>query len=225
MYIFVGNFLTFTVLVTTTFVLLLMKRALPGKMDTAVIGQLQWQIGRNCQQALKELYGLFFPRLLNFALLYVPTKEVAEELVNDVMVKIWNNRKNITEIRNLETYLFVAVRNHAFNYLSTYSSYHIAIESEGNQARVINLSDPSKDLEWKEISFQLEKAVDTLPDQCRTVFKLIREEGFKYKQVAEILNISPRTVETQLFRAIKKLDIIIQTYQAKSTSRTIKTKM
>jgi len=202
-----------------------MKRALPGKIDTAVIGQLQWQIGKNSQSALKELYGLFFARLFNFALMYVNTKEVAEELVNDVMVKIWSNRETISDIRNLETYLFVAVRNHAFNYLSTYSSYHIAIESEGNQARVINLSDPSKDLEWKEISFQLEKAVDTLPDQCRTVFKLIREEGFRYKQVAEILNISPRTVETQLFRAIKKLDKITQTYQAKCTVKTGRTKL
>ena len=202
-----------------------MKRALPGKIDTAIIGQLQWQIGKNSQKALKELYGLFFTRLFNFALMYVNTKEVAEELVNDVMVKIWSNRETISDIRNLETYLFVAVRNHAFNYLSTYSSYHIAIESEGNQARVINLSDPSKDLEWKEISFQLEKAVDTLPDQCRTVFKLIREEGFRYKQVAEILNISPRTVETQLFRAIKKLDKITQTYQAKCTAKTGRTKL
>ena len=49
-----------------------------------------------------------------------------------------------------------------------------------------------------------------LPDQCRTVFRLVREEGFRYKQVAEILNISPRTVETQLFRAIKKLDKVIE---------------
>lgn len=198
---------------------------MPGKIDTALISQLQGQIEKNSQQALKELYGLFFARLFNFALIYVHTKEVAEELVNDVMVKIWSNRKTISEIRNLETYLFVAIRNHCFNYLSTYSSYHIAIESEGNPGRVINMTDPSKDLEWKEISFELGKAIDTLPDQCRTVFKLIREEGFKYKQVAEILNISPRTVETQLFRAIKKLDKIAQTYQAKSTTKSGKTKL
>jgi RNA polymerase sigma-70 factor (ECF subfamily) len=51
-----------------------------------------------------------------------------------------------------------------------------------------------------------------LPDQCRTVFRLIKEEGFRYKQVAEILNISPRTVETQLFRAIKKLDKVVEIY-------------
>lgn len=190
------------------------------KIDSAIIGQLQQQIGKNNQKAFKDLYCLFFARLFNFAILYVHKKELAEELVNDVMVKVWNKRQTITNIQNFETYLFVAIRNHSLNYLSTYSSYHIAIEPEGEQAKVINLNDPQKELEWKEISFQLDKTIDNLPDQCRTVFKLIREEGLRYKQVAEILNISPRTVETQLFRAIKKLDKVIQAYQGKLNVKT-----
>ena len=190
------------------------------KIDSAIIGQLQQQIGKNNQKAFKDLYCLFFARLFNFAVLYVHKKEIAEELVNDVMVKVWNKRQTITDIQNFETYLFVAIRNHSLNYRSTYSSYHIAIEPEGKQAKVINLNDPQKELEWKEISFQLDKDIDSLPDQCRTVFKLIREEGLRYKQVAEILNISPRTVETQLFRAIKKLDKVIQAYQGKLNVKT-----
>jgi len=190
------------------------------KIDNALIGQLQQQIGNDCPKAFKDLYALFFPRLFNFAVLYVHKKEIAEEIVNDVMVKIWNKRQTITDIQNLETYLFVAVRNHSCNYLSSYSSYHIAIEQEGTQAKVINLNDPQKELEWKEISFQLDRTISKLPDQCRTVFKLIREDGFRYKQVAEILNISPRTVETQLSRAIKKLDKVIQAYHGKLNEKT-----
>lgn len=192
------------------------------KIDSELIGQLQQQIGKNSQKAFKELYYLFFERLFNFAILYVYKKEIAEEVVNDVMVKVWNKRHTITEIQNLETYLFVAIRNHSFNYLSTYSNYHIAIEPEGKQGKVVNLNDPQKELEWKEMSFQLDTTINKLPDQCRTVFKLIREEGFRYKQVAEILNISPRTVETQLFRAIKKLDKVIQAYQGKFNVKTEK---
>ena len=139
------------------------------------------------------------------------------------MVKVWNNRQTITNIQNFETYLFVAVRNHSLNYLSTYSNLHITVEPEGKQAKVINLNDPQKELEWKEISFQLDKTVDNLPSQCRTIFKLIREEGLRYKQVAEILNISPRTVETQLFRAVKKLDKVIQIYLGKLHGKASKT--
>ncbi len=186
------------------------------KIDLHIIRQLQAAISTGSQKAFEDLYRLFFPRLYNFSLLYVHKKEAAEEIVNDVMVKIWEKRITINDIDNLETYLFVAVKNHSLNYLSKYSHYHVALEPESGLAEVINLNDPQKDLEWKEICFKLSLAVEQLPDQCRTVFKLIKEEGFKYRQVAEILGISPRTVETQLFRAIKKLDAVVSLYIERS---------
>ncbi|HEX6432051.1 MAG TPA: RNA polymerase sigma-70 factor [Niastella sp.] len=182
------------------------------KIDTELLQLLQKQIAKGEQRSFEDLYRLFFVRLFNFALLYVHKKEIAEEVVNDVMMKVWNKREDLTSIQNLETYLFVAVRNQSLNYLSKYSALHIALEPESGRAEIINLNDPEKELEWKEINFRLSQTIDQLPAQCRTVFKLIKEEGFKYKQVAEILNISPRTVETQLFRAIKKLDKVIELY-------------
>lgn len=182
------------------------------KIDNELLQLLQKQIAKGEQRSFEDLYRLFFVRLFNFALLYVHKKEIAEEVVNDVMMKVWNKKEVLTGIQNLETYLFVAVRNQSLNYLSKYSGLHVALEPENGQAEIINLNDPEKELEWKEINFRLNQAIDQLPAQCRTVFKLIKEEGFKYKQVAEILNISPRTVETQLFRAIKKLDTIIELY-------------
>ena len=101
------------------------------KIDSTIIGQLQEQVRNSDQKAFRDLYCLCFARLFNFAILYVHKKEIAEELVNDVMVKLWNKRQGITEIQHLETYLFVAVRNHSLNYLSTYSNFHITIEPEG----------------------------------------------------------------------------------------------
>jgi RNA polymerase sigma-70 factor (ECF subfamily) len=182
------------------------------KIDNTLIQNLQQQVEKSNQRAFEDLYRLFFPRLFNFAVLYVHKKEIAEEIVNDVMMKIWNKREALTGILNLETYLFVAVRNHSLNYLSQYSTYHVVAEPESGRTEVINLNNPERELEWKEIYGRLNRAIDELPDQCRTVFKLIKEEGFRYKQVAEILNISPRTVETQLFRAIKKLDKVVALY-------------
>jgi RNA polymerase sigma-70 factor (ECF subfamily) len=145
-------------------------------------------------------------------MLYVHKKEIAEEIVNDIMVKIWNKREELNRIQNLETYLFVAIRNHCLNHLAQYSNYHVMLEPETSRAEIVNLNNPEREMEWKEIYARLNKAIDELPDQCRTVFKLIKEEGFRYKQVAEILGISPRTVETQLFRAIRKLDRVIEMY-------------
>jgi RNA polymerase sigma-70 factor, Bacteroides expansion family 1 len=182
------------------------------KVDINILHQLQIQIAKGDQRSFEDLYRLFFARLYNFAILYVHKKEIAEEVVNDVMMKVWNKKDTLNAIQNLETYLFVAVRNQSLNYLSQYSNYHIALEPDTERGEIINLNDPEKELEWKEIHFRLNQAIDQLPDQCRTVFRLIKEEGFRYKQVAEILSISPRTVETQLFRAIRKLDKVIEIY-------------
>jgi RNA polymerase sigma-70 factor (ECF subfamily) len=180
------------------------------KIDDNQLTHLQELVTAGNQRAFEDLYRLFFTRLFNFSMLYVHKKEVAEEIVNDIMMKVWHRREDLNAISNLETYLFVAVRNHSLNYLAQYSPYHVSIEPDAIQGELINFHDPGREMEWKEIHFRLNQAIDELPDQCRTVFKLIREEGFRYKQVAEILNISPRTVETQLFRAIKKLDKVIE---------------
>src|SRR5882757_8083133 len=189
------------------------------KIDAGQLTQLQQLVTAGDQRAFEDLYRLFFTRLFNFAMLYVHKKEVSEEIVNDVMMKVWNKKGDLSAVNNLETYLFVAVRNHSLNYLSQYSPYHIAIEPDSLRGQLIHMNDPGKELEWKEIYFRLNQAIDELPDQCRTVFKLIREEGFRYKQVAEILNISPRTVETQLFRAIKKLDGILQGHREEARGK------
>jgi len=180
------------------------------KIDANQLTHLQQLVTAGDQRAFEDLYRLFFTRLFNFSMLYIHKKEVAEEIVNDIMMKVWDRKEELTSIHNLETYLFVAVRNHSLNYLAQYSPYHVSIEPDTSQGQLIDLHDPNKELELKELHFRLKQAIDELPDRCRTVFRLIREEGFRYKQVAEILNISPRTVETQLFRAIKKLDKIIE---------------
>lgn len=189
------------------------------KMDTRETTQLQQRIAGGDQPAFEQLYRLFFPRLFQFAMLYLHRRELAEEIVNDVMLRIWNRRDQLHLISNIETYLFVAARNQSLNYLSQYSQYHVQFEPEKGQAEMVNLNDPSQLLEWKEIYFQLNQAIEELPEQCRTVFRLVKEEGFKYKEAAEILNISPRTVETQLFRAIKKLQRIAEAFTGSPRNR------
>lgn len=180
--------------------------------DEIYVKSLQTQIAAGNQQAFAGLFRLFYSKLHSFCMQYVHVKEVAEEVTNDVFIKLWNRREEIVQINNLSTYLFVAVKNYSLNYLKQYSHLHVAVEDNEGVSGLINRNDPEQELEWKEISFQLNQAIDNLPDQCRTIFKLVKEDGFRYKEVAEILGISPRTVETQLFRALKKLQVIINIY-------------
>ncbi|MCP2937248.1 hypothetical protein NK983_31605, partial [Salmonella enterica subsp. enterica serovar Typhimurium] len=74
------------------------------KIDSSIISHLQQQILLGNTKAFEDLYRLFFARLFNFAMLYVHKKEIAEEIVNDIMVKIWNKREELNRIQNLETY-------------------------------------------------------------------------------------------------------------------------
>lgn len=180
--------------------------------DPIYLKSLQAQIATGNQQAFTSLFRLFYSKLYSFSLQYVHVKEVAEEITNDVFIKLWNQGKEILQINNLSSYLFVAVKNHSLNYLKQYSHYHIAVEDTDGITTLINRNDPEQELEWKEIYFQLNQAIDNLPDQCRSVFKLIKEDDLRYKEVAEILSISPRTVETKLFRAIKKLQPVVNAY-------------
>lgn len=163
------------------------------------------------QKAFAEIFRIFYERLLNFCIIYVKDKAYAEDIVSNVFVKLWGKRKEL-QIRNLETYLFIAVKNMSLNHLKHYSNLRVVYVEDTALHGIINPHDPEKELEKRELIFKMTQAIETLPLQCKIIFKLVREEGLKYKQVGEILNISPRTVETQLVRAMKKLDEILTPY-------------
>ena len=176
-------------------------------MSMDEIREWQMQIARDDdEQAFSRLFRHLYDRLLHFCIRYVHVKEAAEEIVSDVFVKLWNRRTELESIVNLEVYLFVAVKNHSLNYLEQYSHLRIVPLSGSDTADLRNSVDLERDLEWKEMRFKMDQIVSALPAQCRRIFQLIKEDGFKYKEVAEILSISPRTVETQLFRAMRRLN-------------------
>lgn len=164
-------------------------------------------------KSFEVLYRSLAARLLKFSVYYVSQKEVAEEIVSEIFVKCWENRKDNLHVLNPETYLFVAVKNQSLKHIRKYSNVHLVeIEEQPQSFQFRDSTDPSKELERKELHLKLDQAIDTLPAQAKMVFKLIKEDGMKYKEVAEILDISPRTVQTQLFRAIAKLRIVLSSY-------------
>jgi RNA polymerase sigma-70 factor (family 1) len=163
-------------------------------------------------KAFESLFYLLNTPLIKFSTMYVHQKEAAEEIVSDVFVKCWMSRKSLADVHNMDTYLFVAVKNQSLNYVKKYSHIHLVQVEDTNEIKFVKTFNPQEELEKKELLFKMEKAIEGLPRQCRIIFRLIREDGIKYKEVAEILNISPRTVQTQLFRAMKKLSAVLSEY-------------
>jgi RNA polymerase sigma-70 factor (family 1) len=158
------------------------------------------------EQCLAELYKLFSKRLHHFARAITRSHETAEEIVEDVFVKLWSNRARINEIENLTVYLYVAVKNRSLNAISQKATELIRAPFDDLDIEAGQLAtDPYNLLVTAEMMKRMQQAVDNLPPRCKMIFKLVREDGLKHREVAEILNISLNTVDVQMAIAIKKI--------------------
>ena len=167
------------------------------------------------EQSLAELYRVFSKRLHHFARVITRSPEVAEEIVEDVFVKLWSNRHRINEVENLTVYLYVAVKNRSLNAISQKATELIKAPFDDldiEAAQVV--SDPYNLLITAEMMKRMQQAVDNLPPRCKMIFKLVREDGLKHREVAEILNISHNTVDVQMAIAIKKICTELQINRA-----------
>ncbi|WP_343308230.1 RNA polymerase sigma-70 factor [Chitinophaga niabensis] len=165
------------------------------------------------QKSFEALFHLCYQRLVRFSMEYVHSHQVAEEIVSDLFLKLWTGRQSFREVVHIEKYLFTAIRNQSLNHMRKYSAYRvISTEDSGEEQSIIHSFDPSHATEWKELLTRLDEAIEMLPPGRRQIFRLIKEEGFKPREVAEILNLSHRTVETQLFKAVKQLHTTLQPY-------------
>ena len=173
---------------------------------TADLQHIQLLIAEGDERALASLYQLFSKRLLHFATLLTRSAELAEEIVEDTFVKLWTNRADICNIHNLNVYLYVAVKNRSLNAIARKAKelVHIPfdhLEIDIGQA----VSDPYSLLITSEMMQRMQQAVEALPPRCKMVFKLVRQDGLSYKEVADILNISVNTIDVQMAIAVKKI--------------------
>lgn len=173
---------------------------------TAPLKELQLRVARGDENAFTQLYLHFGKKLILFGVSLVRSKEIAEELVEDVFVKLWANRNHIAEIENITVYLYVAVKNKALNKLSQKANELIAAPFDYLDTTLDEFAASPYDLMiTSEMMGRMHQVIEALPPRCKMIFKLIREDGLKYKEVAEILNISINTIDAQMAIAVKKI--------------------
>lgn len=155
--------------------------------------------------AYKELFILLHARLKQFAYSILKSGEEAEELVSDVFIKIWLRRNQLHAIESPLLYFYTTAKNLALNRLKKQNR----LKTINTDEWLVQLSsvyfDPEKLLMTTEMISQLKTAIDELPPRCRIIFKLIKEDGLKYREVAELLHLSVKTVEAQMAIAIRRL--------------------
>ena len=159
------------------------------------------------QNAYKKLFLAFYKDLNRFAFSFVKSNETAEEIVLDVFVNLWKNRIRLLEIEKLKVYLYVAVKNLSIKHITrnnrndliSLDELSVGILSAGNYAN------PEEIFISTETAAAIHRAVQKLPPRCKIIYKLVREDGLRYKEVADILQLSVKTIDAQMTIATKKI--------------------
>jgi RNA polymerase sigma-70 factor (family 1) len=187
------------------------------------IQNLQYRIARlDDQQAYKELFTSLYSYLFRFAKTLLKSRESAEEVVSDVFIKVWERRRELEKIDNLKVYLYVSTRNIAYNYLDK-QKRNLTNSIDDFETEFTSIYfDPEQLLVTADMLALIQKAIDQLPPKCKMIFKLAKEDGLKYREAAEVLNISIKTVENQLAIALQKIGATVSFDIHRSVSSSMK---
>lgn len=171
--------------------------------------ELKHLVAQGNEPAFRKLFNLLFAHLIQFAFSLVKSKNAATDIVDEVFIRLWKNRAAILSINNLRAYLYRAVRNSSLNYLSQKTRLDVFDPFDDFSIQLRQERSPEQLMVTKEIVEKIHEAVNSLPPRCKMVFMLVREDGLKYKEVAEILSLSVKTVDAQMVIAINRIREIL----------------
>lgn len=169
------------------------------------------QLAEDSELAFRSVFELYHGKIYKVAMMYVKCVPAAEEIVQDVFLKLWINRKKLERIQSLESWLFIVTKNHTFNFLKKQASELLARDKWGAQSASVDDS-----LESKVISSQCEQlikeAILRLPPQQQKIYRLAKEQGLSYEAIGNELALSSLTVKTHMARALATLRIFVKSH-------------
>jgi RNA polymerase sigma-70 factor (ECF subfamily) len=169
------------------------------------IHELSHLISQGDEKAFRKLFDAYAQKLISFVFAIVKAKDISLEIVDEVFIRLWKNKQNISNIKNIRVYLYTAVKNASLNHLSRKAFAQITEPFNDIDILINDDQVPDKQMITAELFNKIHEAVNELPPRCKMIFKLLREDGLKYKEVADILNISENTVDAQMVIAVKRI--------------------
>lgn len=166
-------------------------------------------LAQDSEYAFQLLFDRYRNNTYKVAQMYVKSPVIAEEIVQDVFLKLWYQRKNLLEIRSLENWLFTLTRNLTFNSLKKIA-YEWKAREKWLDQNVLSENNTDHELLNKEYHQLLQQAIDNLSSQQQQVYKLAKEEGLSYEAISEHLSISALTVKTHMARALASVRLFFQ---------------
>jgi len=150
----------------------------------------------------ESCFRTYYKQLVVFAYKMVHRQDVAEDMVQQVFLSVWEHLEQMDMDKGILSYLYQSTRNRCLNHLnSAHQSSTMHVEEHVDQYPAAT----DRGLETKELFLQIKEAIQELPEKCREVFLLSREQGLTYKEIAATLDISVKTVENQMGKALKHL--------------------
>ncbi|OFX47869.1 MAG: hypothetical protein A2046_02830 [Bacteroidetes bacterium GWA2_30_7] len=163
------------------------------------------------KKSFEILFKQYFSALCQFARKYVRDLDTSKEIVHDCFVSFWDKRDTIDLSKPVKTYLFTTVHNKCLNHIRNNKKFDQNVEN----FELLDLSyhyNASDSLVEQEISSQINTAIESLPEKCKEIFKMSRFEEMKYKDIAEKLNLSIKTVEAQMSKALQVMRTSLSEY-------------
>lgn len=174
--------------------------------------QLLENISNGDSQAFSTLYLHFYNRLFQFALMFLNSEQSAEDVIEDLFFMIWEDRKTISNVSNIQSFLYKSVRNACLNILkSSYVSKRVFNPFTELEVTT-TYENPIEELNFKELNNALQETVNRLPEKCKLIFKMAKEDEMNHQEIADILGVKVCTVDRQLLLAKEKIKKALKPY-------------
>ncbi len=163
-------------------------------------------------QAFEQLFRQYYTPLCLYASGITGRRDVAEEIIQELFYKVWKDRESLHIFRSVKSYLYAAVRNQSLQYCEQEQVRTRYSEDTGVLPEESPDASPLEQLENRELQTAIEHALQKLPERRRKIFQMHRWQGLKYKEIADTLAISVKTVEAEMTRTHQLLKKEIEKY-------------
>lgn len=179
---------------------------LSDDLDKALVG-----ISTNASaRSFKTFFDLTYDKLFRVALYYLQDEHHAKDVVSTVYIKLWEKRTELQHIHDIHAYLYTITKRRSLNYLR---DHKIVAQSTQDFSNIKIVKNSPEDIFLsQELLNVIKKSIQDLPPKCQMVFQLVKEDKLKYKKVAEILEISEKTVEKHIGKALAKIRLDVDRY-------------
>ncbi len=158
----------------------------------------------DCCRSFKFIYRHYYNPLLFFARKYMHDLNEAEEVISEVFLKLWYRRKDISINSSFQSYLYASVRNKCLDFIRKDSNRKFESEEAASHLVCDNTA-PDDLIDSADLFNRIETEIESLPEKRKEIFKMSRNDGLKYNEIADKLGVSIKTVETQIGRSLKHL--------------------